>query len=199
MDQPRKPVNQRYIAFIELALQLLPPAEALKMRSRLREKLGAVQRAVDPSEAIKQYDHVVHELIVGSFIQGQGFTPCFEPALDDQTPDWLFKGTEGGASFFSEVANFQVDESVRWDMQKVLRTSYIWCGSLSDNGQRLYQTINTKAGKYKGVAESHDLPFVVFLYTYFDAFVSPAEVRRCLLDEEHGLFRGLPQGKWSRG
>jgi hypothetical protein len=191
-DQTRAPVSQRWLAFIEHAYQVLPAAAARKMQKKLRQLRRAVQRADDPRKAMQQYDHAAHELVAGCFIQQQGYTPSYEPAWDDQTPDWLFTGTQGRGSFFGDVVNFQIDEPIRLEMQEVFKTSDSWCGFLSDNGQRLYQSINTKAGKYKALAEGRKLPYVVFLYTYFDAVVRPAEVRECLFNAEHGLFRCHP-------
>ena len=72
-----------------------------------------------------------------------------------------------------------------------------WCGDIPDPRLRLYQSIQNKAAKYKSITVEKGLPFVVFVYPCFSAFVHPTEVKACLLAED-GLFRDYPTlgGVW---
>jgi hypothetical protein len=55
----------------------------------------------------------------------------------------------------------------------------------------MYSSVRQKAGKYKHIAGKHELPFVVFVYSWFSACVQVHEVEACLFPAD-GIFPEYP-------
>jgi hypothetical protein len=138
--------------------------------------------------------HTRIELIPGVFGAMMGYTPRYEPKMDGQTPDWLFLNMEGKPHFFGEVVNFHMNDVIEKRMEKALQIDDCWCGELPGSEERLYAVLkDTKITNYRGLADTVDLPFVLFVYGWFEAFLHPIEIGFCLRDRKCGLFKDYPQ------
>jgi hypothetical protein len=133
------------------------------------------------------------ELIPGVFAARMGFTPQYEPKMEGQTPDWRFADEFGKFLFFGDVINFHVDEAIEKKLEEAMQAGLPWGGELPDSRERLYPSLRQKVGKYKELADRVELPFVAFLYGWFDAFLHPLELESCLSNQEWGLFTDYPQ------
>jgi hypothetical protein len=141
----------------------------------------------------RQLAHTKMELIAGVFATMMGFTPQYEPKMEGQTPDWLFLCPEAKPHFFGDVVNFHINEAIEKKMEEDLQNHLYWRGDLPGSEVRLNPSLTGKASKYKELADCVDLPFVVFVYPWFEAFVHPKEVEYCLRDWGYGLFKDYPQ------
>jgi hypothetical protein len=184
--------NLRYNTAISQYLALLSPADAEQFRERFRQQRDAVLRNGSRHTDVQHFQHTLNELLAGAFALRQGFEAGYEPSLDQLTPDWLFTGRDSGQSIIAEVVNIHIDEKTGNEQREALSGSYLWAGHIPDNGKRLYDAVRRKAVRYKELAEQRGIPFVVFLYSFFEAFVAQVEVDACLHDPDWGLFRSYP-------
>jgi hypothetical protein len=141
----------------------------------------------------RQLAHTRVELIAGVFGARMGFLPRYEPKMEGQTPDWLFLDLEAKPRFFGDVLNFHMNEGIEKRMDDGLQTQGWWGDELPGSEDRLHPSVKEKAGKYKALADSFDLPFVVFVYGWFEAFLHPKEIEFCLRSQEYGIFKDYPQ------
>jgi hypothetical protein len=141
----------------------------------------------------RQVAHTMIELIPGVFGARMGFAPEYEPKMEGQTPDWLFFDPEAKPRFFGDVLNFHLNDSLEKKMGARIQTYGWWDSDLPPSEKRLYSSITEKAGKYKELANRVDLPFVVFVYGWFEAFLYPMEIKFCLKGQSYKLFQDYPQ------
>jgi hypothetical protein len=139
-----------------------------------------------------QVMHTFRELLAGTFMAQQGFTPRYEPEIDGLTPDWQFQREEG-CSFVADVLNFHIDRKIEADQNRALEGEgvRVWCDWMPNNSDRLYQNIKGKAGKYKALAVRRGIPFVVIVYAWFSACLMPHEFEARLTPGD-GLFNEYP-------
>jgi hypothetical protein len=137
--------------------------------------------------------HTRIELIPGVFAAIIGLVPQYEPKLEGQRPDWLFLDKEAKPYFFGDVINFHMNDSIEKRIDEAMEAGHPWGGELPDSRTRLYSSLQKKVVKYKELADAVALPFVPFLYGWFDAFLHPKEVESCLRNLEWGLFGEYPQ------
>jgi len=133
------------------------------------------------------------ELLAGAFVARQGFTPRYTPNIGGQTPDWHFM--RGGAGeFIAEVRNFQSPAPIRAAQKRALDGDGVrtWCDWMPNNTDRLWQSMLTKAAKYKKIANATASPYVVIVHGAFTTFLMPDEVEACILGPD-GLFAGYPE------
>jgi hypothetical protein len=133
------------------------------------------------------------ELIPGVFAARMGFTPQYEPKMEGQTPDWRFLDVNGTFLFFGDVVNFHMEEPIEKKIAEAMQAGVPWRGELPDSEERLYPSLRQKTGKYKELADKVNLPFVIFLYGRFEAFLHPKEIKSCLNNQQWGLFTDYPQ------
>ncbi len=157
-----------------------------------RTQQAFLRKFQEQSKNRQQLQHTLIELIPGVFGARRGFAPLYEPAMDGQTPDWLFRDQEGKPQFFSDVLNFHMNEAIEKEMKEALRTQPCWGRELPRSEDRLYPSLRAKAAKYKHLAEKVNLPFVIFLYGWFEAFLHPWEIEFCIKDPKDGLFKDYP-------
>ena len=166
---------------IHQSLSYLSERDAGAFRKKFRRQRGDEQ----------QFLHSFRELLAGVFVARQGYEPQYEPEIDGLTPDWHFTPGDGRPSFIADVLNFHIDRKIEIVQDRVLQNGDIWCDWVPDNSRRLYQAIQAKAGKYKGLASQKGLPFVVFVYGWFTACVEADEIKDCLYPAG-GLFDLYP-------
>lgn len=145
------------------------------------------------SEDKRQLAHTRMELITGVFGAMIGFTPQYEPKMEGQTPDWLFLDPEAKPHFFGDVLNFHINEGIEKKTEEALHTHQEWGDELPGSEERLYPSLQGKAVKYRELVGRIHLPFVVFVYGWFEAFLHPMEVEYCLSARKCGLFKDYPQ------
>src|SRR5262245_2994570 len=167
---------------IRRALTSLSSADRQKFRKAFR----------DQADDKPQLLHTSRALFAGVFMVRQGYGAEYERSLGGQTPDWYFTGRDGRPDFFAEVVNFHLTLEIEANINWACERTGGWCGWLPNNEHRLYPSIQGKAAKYKALAAETGLPFVVFVYGLFDAFVQLREVEACLLPAADGLFRLYP-------
>jgi hypothetical protein len=173
---------------------VFPPEIKNSLRWLAQEDAGAFRRklkqqANDP----RQRDHTAIELMVGVFGKTLGYYPQYEPALGGQTPDWLFLDSNNKPCFFAEVVSFHMATKIEGQMHKACQEGDVWCDYLPGSEGRLLQPLRDKVAKYKMLADKMNLPFIIVVYGFFDAFLHPKEVSACLRDPEFGLFHDFPQ------
>jgi hypothetical protein len=146
----------------------------------------------DQSQDRRQWAHTKMELIAGVFCARMGFTPRYEPKMGGQTPDWLLLDHDGNTQFFTDVCNFHNNEVIERKIEEAMTAGQPWGGDLPDSCERLYPVLKQKAGKYKDLAKQVKLPFVVFIYGWFESFLHPKEFDHCLRNVEWGIFKDYP-------
>ena len=83
-------------------------------------------------------------------------------------------------------------EKVEKEQERQQAEQGSFCGLLPPSEDRLYGILQDKTTKYKALADDAGLPFIVFVFGCFNAFLHAQEVCRCLYGE-HGLFALYPQ------
>ena len=141
----------------------------------------------------RQSVHTQKELVAGIFGARMGFMPEYEPQMIGKTPDWRFLDPNGKPFFFADVLNFHIDERIEREMEKDCRTKLGWCGDLPASEVRLRHSLEEKAGKYSEIADKLQLPFVVFVYGWFDSFLHWIEIQLCLQKHEYALCKNYLQ------
>jgi hypothetical protein len=139
-----------------------------------------------------QMQHMFRELLAGVFVARQGFTPRYTPVIKGQTPDWHFKH-EAAGEFIAEFRNFQSPDTIRDDQKRALEGDGVrtWCGWMPDNTHRLWESMLSKAGKYKNLAIETASPYVLIVHGLFTACLVPGEVEASILPSD-GLFADYP-------
>jgi hypothetical protein len=171
----------------------LPP-EVLNALTHLEARDAATFRKKFNQQAHvpRDRDHTCLELAAGVYIARLGYTPLYERQLGRQTPDWDVRDADGEPVFFADVYTFHMAEGVEKEQERQLEEQGIFCGHLPPSEDRLYSILQGKTTKYKRLADEIGLPFVVFVFGCFEAFLQDLEVRHCL-QGEHGLFGLYPQ------
>jgi hypothetical protein len=169
-------------ACMERALTYLSEQDQRKFRKEFDNRSGQEE----------QRQHMFRELLAGVFVARQGFSPRYGPLIRGKTPDWHFK-REDEAEFIAEFRNLQSADNIRDEQKRALEGDGVrmWCGWMPDNADRLWQSMLSKAGKYKSLAIQTGSPYVVIVHGLFTACLVPSEVEACILPSE-GLFSEYP-------
>src|SRR5262245_38405030 len=169
-------------ACMERALTYLSEQDQRKFRKEFDSRAGDEEHL----------QHTFRELLAGAFLARQGFTPRYTPLINGQTPDWHFK-REGVGEFIAEFRNFQSPNKIRDEQKRALEGEGVraWCGWVPDNTDRLWQSMLSKASKYKNLAIQTALPYVVIVHGLFTACLVRGEVEACILQAD-GLFADYP-------
>ena len=160
---------------------------------RIEDRIAFVEKFDQQRNDERQLMHTGKELIVGVFIARLGYAPRYEPQLSGQTPDWLASDQKDKPKFLAEVLNFHMNRAIEVEIDQATTADGFWCGDLPNSNDRLVASLSKKPAKYKALADRTTLPLVVFLYAWFDAFLSPHELRSLLVHDERGLLSDYPQ------
>lgn len=179
--QPQFCGNTSISDMIHTSLTYLSERDANIFRRKFREQ----------REDERQSLHTFRELLVGVYCVRLGYDAVFEPEIDGQTPDWKFLGNGRLPDCLAEVVNFHPDQHTEGSQDRSLAARNAWCDWLPDNATRLYSSVQNKASKYKSLLADATLPYVIFVYTAFQACVLPHEVEAILLPDD-GLFLSYP-------
>ena len=139
-----------------------------------------------------QVMHTFRELILGSYLASSGFNVSYEYSVDTATPDWCVLDDSSSLKAIVELTNFHLDKATEDAINEARQTKGWWIGWTGLNDERLYQSIWHKAGFYKTLAEGFNVPYIVAVYSEFNAAVDIEELNRCLFGEEFGLFGLYP-------
>jgi hypothetical protein len=135
--------------------------------------------------------HTLHELVLGAYVVGQGFDPQYEPKIDGQIPEWLMVQHGSGNKLILELMSFRAPDQVERDVQAAFSRNEPITYWMEPNEKRLHGKVWDKIGKYRDLAEKHDLHYIVAVYGLFLADLRSSELRACLEGDE-GLFRQYP-------
>jgi hypothetical protein len=144
-----------------------------------------------------QIMHTFRELILGAYLNSNGFKARYEYAVNTKTPDWSILDEKLAVSGIVELTTFHIDKATENEIEEQFRAkglSCVWRDKNNDNIERLYQCIWHKARVYKALLEKLRVPYVISVFPEFKAAIDPdEELRPCLLDKETGLFGLYPE------
>lgn len=143
-----------------------------------------------------QIMHTFRELILGTYLNSNGFEVRHDHAVNDQTPDWCMVDDKSAVKAIFELTNFHIDKATENEIKEQLRARDLaayWRDKNKDNVARLYRCIWNKAQVYGALAKRLRVPYVVAVFGEFQAAVDFEEVRFCLFDEKLGLFEVYPE------
>jgi hypothetical protein len=169
-------------ACMERALTYLSDQDQGRFRKEFANRAGDEE----------QMQHMFRELLAGAFMARRRFIPRYAPDINGQTPDWHFK-SEGVGEFFAEFRNVQSPEKIRVELARALDQNgpRLWHGTMSENTNRLWSAMLSKASKYKKLANGMGLPYVLIVHGLFTACLDAGEVEKCILPSD-GLFAEYP-------
>ncbi len=139
-----------------------------------------------------QIMHTFRELILGAYLSSNGFKVRYDSEIDEETPDWCICDEVLVLKGIVELTNFHIDRATEKDIEQQARARGMWAGRLGTNDDRLYNSIWSKAQKYKTLVEKRQVPYVIAVFGEFTAVVDMDELQRCLLRQEVGLFWQYP-------
>ena len=161
---------------IPRALSYLTERNQTRFRKKFSEQSGDDHQAM----------HTFRELLVGVFMARQGFMPHYEPTIDGLTPDWHVQPDSQG-EFIADVVNFHVENKIETQLDRALDQGQTWSGEIPDQLQRLWSSLNNKAGIYKNLVAKKSLPYVVFVFGWMNTIIQSQQVEECLRPTD-GLF-----------
>jgi len=146
------------------------------------------------SESGDNWYHTVVEMVVGVFLVRAGYWPEYDRKLHSQTPDWSCTNSDGSLNFFSDVVSCHHCDAERRRVENDLATT--GTSSFETYGEvereRLYNAIKDKADHYKELADTLNVPFVIFAHGTFDSNLHEAEVPYVVNIWEPKLFPLIP-------
>ncbi len=140
--------------------------------------------------------HTFRELVLGAFLNSEGFLARYEYKIDNQTPDWTILSGEGLVNCVIECTNLHIDKATEVEIetkQPEKRVVAYWRDGNKDNVERLYQCIWRKATAYKSLIASSKAPYVIGVFSDFEVAIDSEEVELCLYDEDSGIFNMYPE------
>lgn len=143
-----------------------------------------------------QIMHTFRELILGAYLNSNGFRARYEYTVNTKTPDWCILDEDLAVRGIVELTSFHIDKATENEIEEQLRAkgqAWVWQDQ-DKNINRLYMSIEHKAQIYKGLLEKLQVPYVIGVFPEFKAAVDPGEeLCPCLLDKETGLFGLYPE------
>jgi hypothetical protein len=156
--------------------------------TRVRDKLRLHARADDK----KEFFHTFRELILGSYLARHGFRLHGYRKYGQQDPDWSVMDERGTPAALIEITNFHAANKTEAQINADLAASG-WAYPDVDEADlslRFHQAIWKKCRKYKELAKSLNVPYVVGCYCFFNNPVERSIVFSSLHAADSGLFRG---------
>ena len=160
--------------------------------SKIRQKLRAHARADNKRE----FFHTFRELILGSYMARNGFRVRGYQKYGGQDPDWSVLGEQGKLAALIEITNLHADDKTEAAIEAAFAQGS-WVSLDADPAEaslRLHKAIWNKCGKYKDLARSLNVPYVVGCYCFFNNPVEISTVMESLHAVDSGLFRGGGDG-----
>jgi hypothetical protein len=139
-----------------------------------------------------QVMHTFRELILGAFLGSNGLAVRSERPVAGKTPDWSVVDGEHLRCII-ELVNFHNAKTTEDEIKAHFAGGQMWAGWRKPHADRLYSSIYGKCLKYRDIAESEAIPYVIGVYSDFLAGVNREEVEACLYDRETGLFNSYPE------
>jgi hypothetical protein len=140
----------------------------------------------------REFFHTFRELILGSYLARNGFRVRAYQEYDGHDPDWSVLGGQGELNALIEVTNFHADDKTESEIDAALAEGKWACPDVKEDAVslRFHKAIWRKCGKYKDLAKSLDVPYVVGCFCYFNNPVERSTVMENLHSADSGLFRG---------
>src|SRR5215813_7580374 len=150
-----------------------------------------VKKFRDQQHHEEQIMHTFRELVLGAFLGANHLKVRHDYNLSGQTRDWCIFDDESKLKCIIELVNFHIDKRTQDRIESQMRDKGIATYVIS-NDERLYHKIWDKACTYKSLAQDLNLAYVVAVFGTFQADVEVNEIRKCLFEEEKGLFKLYP-------
>ena len=135
--------------------------------------------------------HTFRELVLGAFLSSNHLKVRYDHNVAGRTPDWVIVSGDAVPRCIVELVNFHIDAATQARITSQMTEQGVATYFIR-NDERLYASLWNKASKYKALAEEHNLAYVVAVFGAFDADVEVRDVRKCLFEEEKGLFGLYP-------
>jgi hypothetical protein len=164
--------------------QHLEEADVSKIRRKLRFHARADNK--------REFFHTFRELILGSYLARNGFRVRAYQKYGVHDPDWSVLGGQGELAALIEITNFHADEKTEAEIDAALAAGEWACPDVdeADASLRFHKAIWNKCSKYKGLAKSLNVPYMVGCYCFFSNPVERSTVMESLHAADSGLFRG---------
>jgi hypothetical protein len=173
--------NPRINEFIYRCFKDLPESEQRKFVKKFGEQ---------PHDQ-NQVMHTLAELTCGAYLSSQGYRVSCDYNLNGQTPDWCILNDAGLPQAIIDVRNFHIDQITEQDIEQQKQNKLVvvvWRDGNTNNKDRLYENIKQKAEKYRDLANTLALPYVIAVRPDFRAAVDIQEVSDCLFSKTDGIF-----------
>jgi hypothetical protein len=138
-----------------------------------------------------QIMHTFRELVLGAYLSSSGFKVRYDYAVDNLTPDWCILDEESAVVGIVELTNFHIDKITENEIEEQLQARGLptyWRDKNKDNIDRLYFCIERKAQVYKALLEKLNVPYIIAVFSEFQAAIDFEELYPCLSDEKTGIF-----------
>lgn len=139
-----------------------------------------------------QVVHTYRELILGAFLNKNGFHVQYDHEIEMKTPDWCCIDDSSRLQCIVELASFHPDAATSLDIVCQVQEKGTWSNFVKPNTIRLYKAIEKKFFMYKALANKHNVPYIVAIFSEFAA-VKQEELDECLFGPEVGLFERYPE------
>jgi len=175
--------NENINATIYHCLTYLSEKETLKFVRKFREQ---------PHDQ-DQVMHTFRELILGAYLSKSGFLVENDYKIKTKTPDWCIFNDNYTPKCILELVNFHLDADTSKNIEIQFRERGFGSYFSKSNTNRLYFSIKNKVGKYKEIALSSRIPYVVAVSGAYMADVQVKEIEECLLNPDWGIFYLYPE------
>jgi hypothetical protein len=139
----------------------------------------AIRKKIDDDATAENRLHIFREISAGVFLTREGFTVRYSPRVYGKTPDWRCRAN-AVHDFIAEIVNLHVEKGIKDGITQALESGLPWSGEIPDQVKRLYESLSKKAAKYHELADRMRVPYVVFVFPWFDACGQPQQVKDCL-------------------
>lgn len=159
-----------------------------------QQKIKKVFRSLPSGQ--DQIMHTLRELIVGAYLSARDFQVRYNYKIDERTPDWCILNDESAVIGIVDVTSFHIDKSTENNIKgrEANKNYFYWRDKKNKrNVKRLYYRLEEKANAYQSIATLRNIPYVVAVFTEWEASVDADEINSCLLDEETGIFNKYPE------
>lgn len=128
-----------------------------KLSRNIRKEDGTIDFLVD-----RQCLDAYREILTGAFLTRSGFSIVYSPNVNGKTPDWGILRSEGGM------------------VERIVDNVSFHPASGNGKGDRLFSSLDNKAGAYARLAKEQQLPYVIALFGSFFVGLYDDDVKKVL-------------------
>jgi hypothetical protein len=144
-----------------------------------------------------QVMHTFRELILGAYLNANGFNAKYELEIDKKTPDWCILNSNSIPVGIAECVNLEANIETSIDIAKQLSTkshaSYMQ-DAHKDNTARLLDRIQEKAQTYHDLVIKNKIFYIIATFVAFELKIDfRNEVYPYLFGENGNLFQQNPE------